>query len=91
MELVKDDIQPYEEKIVIIPFYENGICHVCNSPVEYKDKIWAVTVQNQERWSVFMPLTMLKCPWCNSLIKTILIWKDLDITEELAKLEKEIE
>ena len=89
MEFIKDADQLYENKIVILPNYESGICHECNSPVEYSDKIWAVTIKDTEKWVVFAPLTLLKCPWCDCRIKSIAIWKDLDITAELAELGKD--
>ena len=89
MELVKDEIQPYEKKLALLPFYENGMCHECNSPVEYHNEILAITIQDTQKWTVFAPLTLLKCPWCKCRMKSILIWKDLDITKELAELGKE--
>ena len=89
MELIKDEDQLYENKIVILPFYNNGICHECNSPVEYGSEIWAVTIQDKEKWSVYAPLTMLKCPWCEARIKSILIWKNLEVTSEFETIGKE--
>ena len=89
MELIKDEDQLYENKIVILPFYNNGVCHECNSPVEYDNEIWAVTIQDKERWSIYVPLTMLKCPWCEARIKSILIWKDLEVTSEFETIGKE--
>ena len=89
MELIKDDVQFYEKKIAILPFYENGICNECGSPVEYKDEILAVEIKDTEKWVIFVPLTQLKCPWCKCPVKSMLIWKNLDVTEELAELRKE--
>ena len=89
MELVKDEVQLYENGLTILPCYENGICHECGSPVEYDDKILAVLVREVEKSVVFIPLTALRCPWCEARIKSILIWKDLEVTSEFETIEKE--
>ena len=89
MEMIKDEDQLYENRLAILPYYENGICHECNSPIEYNGEILTVMIKDTEKWSIFAPLTLLKCPWCDCRIKSIAIWKDLDITAELAELEKD--
>ena len=89
MELIKDKDQLYENKIAILPHYGDGICHECNSPVEYSSEIWVVEIKNTEKWIIFVPLTQLRCPWCDCPINSMLIWKNLDVTEELVKLEKD--
>jgi len=89
MEMIKDEDQLYENKLAILPYYENGICHICNSPIEYHDKILVTTIRDTEKWTVFVPLTMLKCPWCEARIKSILIWKDLEVTSEFETIGKE--
>ena len=89
MEMTKDEVQPYEKKLAILPYYENGMCHICGSPVEYHSEILTIEIQNTEKWAVYAPLTMLKCPWCEARIKSILIWKDLEVTSEFGTIGKE--
>jgi hypothetical protein len=87
MKLIKDEVQTFEGKMGYIEDY-NGVCHICNSPIEYYDRILVVNLYEDTKMYIFAPLTILTCPNCNSKIESMLVYKDMEITQELLSLKE---
>lgn len=63
-----------------------GVCHNCNSPVEYDEKMVVYKVVERDNEVIFQALDELICPHCQQVMRWIYVYKSLDVTKELSKV-----
>ncbi len=65
----------------------NGSCVSCGVDHEYPEEgIVVIKFFEDEGRTIFVPVDTLECPSCGKSIDRIIVYKSLDITEELASL-----
>lgn len=78
-----------ETSFKVVGMYNyNGVCDACQTPIEYLDELIIIVVQESEKVDVVIPVDRLVCPNCLKEIRTMTIYKDMDITQELKELKK---
>ncbi len=76
-------IKQADGKIVYLPTGYDGVCHSCNSPVSYQEKIVVKIIKETDAVVLFECLDDMVCPHCLKPIISILIYKSLEVSQEL--------
>jgi hypothetical protein len=63
-----------------------GVCHDCNSPQTYSGVIIAIVLQDTADYVRIVPVDVFTCGTCGEYVKTMMIYKNLEVTKELSKL-----
>jgi hypothetical protein len=78
-------IKETSRKVGTIDGY-TGWCNSCGTLVEYSERLIVIEIADDEEKVTLVPVDRLVCPECNKELITIYIYKNLEVTEELAKL-----
>ena len=65
-----------------------GVCDSCGTPVEYESELTVIEIDSTEEKYVFVPVDCLVCPECSKQIQVIYVYKNMDISGEIARLVK---
>lgn len=63
-----------------------GICDGCGTPVECDEELIVIEVADLEDRVILCPADRLVCPHCSRELVTINIYKNMDVSGELARL-----
>lgn len=75
-------IKETDRKIVNMGGYM-GVCHGCNTPLEYEDNLIVIIVKEFPDRKIVVPIDTLSCPYCSKDIATMTIYKSLEVTNEI--------
>ena len=64
----------------------SGVCHECNSPQTYGGEITVIVVEETQDTFHAIPIDALTCGHCGEFVKTMKVYKSLDVTKELSKV-----
>lgn len=80
-------IRETHRKLINLPNYK-GVCHACNSPIEYDEEFIAIVIDEKENYMRIIPIDIMACPHCFTTLGIIGLTPNMDIQEELAEIEK---
>lgn len=80
MKLLKET----NRRVVSMAHYR-GVCHGCNSPIEYEEDLIVVLVFESEERDVVVPIDTLRCPYCSQEVASMTVYHNMDISQELRK------
>lgn len=66
----------------------SGVCDSCGAPVEYLEPMVAIELDRNENVAHLWPIDMFSCPSCYKTLRIINYYFNMEITGELAKIEK---
>lgn len=85
-----DLIKKTNRKIGRLDHYD-GICGGCGTPLTYDGELIVVTILDNDEKLLLVPIDTIACPCCSRDILVITLWKNLDVSKELAHLETGVE
>ena len=63
----------------------SGVCHTCNSPVEYTGDFVGVIVERLPDGFCVVPIDRFTCPYCGTSMEIMAMYPNMDVTKELVK------
>ena len=63
-----------------------GVCHGCNSPIYYDGEMIVIEIENTIEYIRVVPVNIYECSFCGEIMRVVKIYKNLDISKELAEL-----
>ena len=65
----------------------SGVCHQCNSPIEFEHEMIVVEIENTDDYWRVVPVDIFECPHCGEKIITMMVFKSLEVSKELKPCE----
>lgn len=60
-----------------------GVCHKCNSPIEYDGNLIVIILSESEDRDILVPIDYLICPFCQEYIETFTVYHNMEVSKEL--------
>ena len=83
MELIKST----SRRIVTIPNW-GGICDKCGTPVTFPSELIVVIVLEEPNYDILVPIDILECPECKTIMHIMRIFKNMEVTAEFGVINK---
>lgn len=76
-------IKETERRVVNMGGYK-GVCHNCNTPLEYDDLLTVIVIKEFPDRDIVVPIDTISCPYCAQDITSMTIYKSLEVTKEMS-------